>query len=137
MSKGIRDMAVLMRSAACLRVSSICYVDEIWGISLFLVNSQGIIYCLPVISMAETGFEMASPDSEQFVELLLARLRDERLSLGLSQEALAATSGVDLAAISRAERQLRIPSLALIRDLAIGLKLDFPDLCREIEKLMK
>ena len=87
--------------------------------------------------MAETGLKMASSDSEQFVELLLIRLRDERLSLGLSQEALAAASGVDLAAISRAERKLRIPSMALIRDLAIGLKLDFPALCREIEKLVK
>lgn len=76
---------------------------------------------------------MASTQSEQFVNVLLLKLRDTRLARGLSQEQLAAISGVDLAAISRAERQLRIPSLALIRDLAKGLDLDFPALCSEVE----
>lgn len=77
---------------------------------------------------------MASPESEQFVAVLLKKLRDIRLAKGISQESLAEISGVDLAAISRAERQLRIPSMALIRDLTIGLGQDFPKLCRVVEK---
>ena len=87
----------------------------------------GVMADLPKIA------EMASTKSEQFVNVLLLKLRDTRPARGASQEQLAAISGLDLAAINRAERQLCIPSLALIRDLAKGLDLDFPALCREVE----
>ncbi|MEO8617060.1 MAG: helix-turn-helix transcriptional regulator [Luteolibacter sp.] len=80
---------------------------------------------------------MASTQSEKFVNVLLLKLRDTRVAFGVSQEQLALISGVDLGVISRAERQLRIPSLASIRDLAKGLDLDFPKLCREVEKALR
>lgn len=51
-----------------------------------------------------------------------------RKQAGISQEALAEISGVDLGVISRAERLQRIPGLASILDMAMALQLDVPTL---------
>jgi transcriptional regulator with XRE-family HTH domain len=49
---------------------------------------------------------------------------DARKRAGLSQERLAALSGVNLAVISRAENLKRIPGLASLLDMASALNLD-------------
>ncbi len=76
---------------------------------------------------------MASGNSNRFVEAVLIRIRDERMALGYSQERLAELSGIDLGVISRAERLLRVPAMAAIRDLARALGLDFAGVVREAE----
>jgi transcriptional regulator with XRE-family HTH domain len=53
---------------------------------------------------------------------------DARKRAGISQERLAEMSGVNLAVISRAENQKRIPGLASILDMASALNLDAPAL---------
>lgn len=52
------------------------------------------------------------------------------MARGLSQEGLAELPGIDLGVISRAERHLRIPAMAAIRDLACALGLDFAVIVR-------
>ncbi|MFD0892458.1 helix-turn-helix transcriptional regulator [Luteolibacter ambystomatis] len=74
---------------------------------------------------------MPSAESEAYVRRLIDLLRHARTEAGLSQQKLAALSGVDLGVISRAERHERIPGLAALRDLAIALQLDWGQLCSQ------
>lgn len=68
--------------------------------------------------------EMPSAVSKATVRALLGRMVDARKRSGLSQERLAELSGVNLAVISRAENQKRIPGLASLLDMASALNLD-------------
>ena len=58
---------------------------------------------------------------------VLARLKEVIL------EKISEMSGVDHGVISRAERGLRIPAMASIRDLAVTLGLDFADVVKNAE----
>lgn len=69
---------------------------------------------------------MPSARSTAIVHALLARIVAARKKVGMSQEALAELSGVDLGVISRAERVQRIPGMASILDMALALELDVP-----------
>lgn len=80
---------------------------------------------------------MASKNSERIVTTVLNRIREERLAQGISQERLAELSGIDLGVISRAERILRIPAMAAIRDMACALGLDFGGVVLEAEASQK
>ena len=64
---------------------------------------------------------MPSKDADQFLEKLVAVMREERQAKGLSQESWAAASGVDRATISRWERLERVPSIMALYDLAEAL----------------
>lgn len=57
----------------------------------------------------------------------MAKLAEARRTAGLTMEQLSDLSGVDIGVISRAERCLRIPSLASLLDLAKALHLDLPE----------
>ena len=82
---------------------------------------------------------MASSDgnSDEVVAVVLQLLADSRRKKGLTQENLAELSGVDHGVISRAERGLRTPSMAAIRDLAVSLDFDFPRLVRTAENRVR
>ena len=69
---------------------------------------------------------MPSARSTAIVHALLNRIFEARKKSGMSQEALAELSGVDLGVISRAERLQRIPGMAAILDLALALQIDVP-----------
>lgn len=62
-------------------------------------------------------------------QALVARnIRRLRVSRGLSQEALAVDAGIDRTYVSRLERGLENPSVAILEKLAIGLKASIPEL---------
>lgn len=63
------------------------------------------------------------------------RIRDQRLELGLSQEALALKAGINRTYIGSLESGQRNPSLDNISRLAIALKIDAADLVRGLQKL--
>lgn len=77
---------------------------------------------------------MPSDDSQLVVSAILQHLKEARLARGYSQETLANISGVDLGVISRAERELRVPGFAALRDIAVALGLDFVKVVRLAEK---
>jgi transcriptional regulator with XRE-family HTH domain len=80
-------------------------------------------------------FEMPSTDgqSEKLVAAVLQTLADARREKEVTLEKLSEMSGVDHGVISRAERGLRIPAMASIRDLAVALGLDFADVVKNAE----
>lgn len=78
---------------------------------------------------------MPSDDSQRVVSAILQHLKEVRMARGYSQETLANLSGVDLGVISRAERQLRVPGLAALRDIAVALELDFAKVVKHAEKV--
>jgi transcriptional regulator with XRE-family HTH domain len=62
-------------------------------------------------------------------QALVARnIRRLRVSCGLSQEALAVDAGIDRTYVSRLERGLENPSVAILEKLAIALKASIPEL---------
>lgn len=62
-------------------------------------------------------------------QALVARnIRRLRVGQGLSQEALAVDAGIDRTYVSRLERGLENPSVAVLEKLAIALKASIPDL---------
>jgi transcriptional regulator with XRE-family HTH domain len=62
-------------------------------------------------------------------QALVARnIRKLRVGRGLSQEALAVDAGIDRTYVSRLERGLENPSVAVLEKLAIALKVAIPDL---------
>jgi len=62
-------------------------------------------------------------------QALVARnIRRLRVGRGLSQEALAVDAGIDRTYVSRLERGLENPSVAVLEKLAIALKASIPDL---------
>lgn len=83
--------------------------------------------------------EMACSDgnSDEVVATVLQILAEARRKQGLTQENLAELSGVDHGVISRAERGLRTPSMAAIRDLAVSLGFDFARLVRTAENRVR
>ena len=63
------------------------------------------------------------------------RIRDRRLKLGLSQEALALQSGINRTCIGSLEAGERNPSLENIARLALALGVDAAHLVRGLQKL--
>jgi transcriptional regulator with XRE-family HTH domain len=62
-------------------------------------------------------------------QALVARnIRRLRVGQGLSQEALAVDAGIDRTYVSRLERGLENPSVAVLEKLAIALRASIPDL---------
>ena len=62
-------------------------------------------------------------------QALVARnIRRLRVGQGLSQEALAVDAGIDRSYVSRLERGLENPSVAVLEKLAAALKASIPDL---------
>jgi transcriptional regulator with XRE-family HTH domain len=62
-------------------------------------------------------------------QALVARnIRRLRVGRGLSQEALAVDAGIDRTYVSRLERGLENPSVAVLEKLAIALEASIPDL---------
>lgn len=62
-------------------------------------------------------------------QALVARnIRRLRVSRELSQEALAVDAGIDRTYVSRLERGIENPSVAILEKLAIALKATIPDL---------
>ncbi|WP_063682902.1 helix-turn-helix domain-containing protein [Bradyrhizobium stylosanthis] len=62
-------------------------------------------------------------------QALVARnIRRLRVGQGLSQEALAVDAGIDRTYVSRLERGLENPSVAVLEKLAVALKASIPDL---------
>jgi ribosome-binding protein aMBF1 (putative translation factor) len=96
---------------------------------------KGVISGMGYISLVEMGFSDGNScgNSEEVVAAVLQMLADARRKKGLTQENLSELSGVDHGVISRAERGLRTPSMAAIRDLAVALDFDFGKLVRKAE----
>ncbi len=69
---------------------------------------------------------MASPQADEMVKAMADVLRERRLEIGASMNALSASSYLDRAALHRAEAGDRIPSLAFWIDWAdtLGLPLE-------------
>jgi transcriptional regulator with XRE-family HTH domain len=63
------------------------------------------------------------------------RIRNRRLKLGLSQEALALKAGINRTYIGSLESGDRNPSLENIARLAVALRVDAADLVRGLQKL--
>jgi transcriptional regulator with XRE-family HTH domain len=62
-------------------------------------------------------------------QALVARnIRRLRVGKGLSQEALAVDAGIDRTYVSRLERGLENPSVAVLEKLAVALRASIPDL---------
>ena len=62
-------------------------------------------------------------------QALVARnIRRLRVDKGLSQEALAVDAGIDRTYVSRLERGLENPSVAVLEKLAVALRASIPDL---------
>ncbi len=62
-------------------------------------------------------------------QALVARnIRRLRVGKGLTQEALAVDAGVDRTYVSRLERGLENPSVAVLEKLAVALRASIPDL---------
>lgn len=70
------------------------------------------------------------PEGEVFGQ----RLRDVRQRLGVTQEALALSSGLTQAYISDMERGLKVPSLTTILRLAVALPTQVMDLVGVFDK---
>ena len=80
--------------------------------------------------MAGTG-KGRTPRQQEFGD----RIRDRRLRLGLSQEALALQSGINRTYIGSLEAGERNPSLENITRLALALGVDAAHLVRGLQKL--
>ena len=62
-------------------------------------------------------------------QILVARnLRRLRVARGLSQEALAVDAGIDRTYVSRLERELENPTVAILEKLADALEVEIPQL---------
>jgi transcriptional regulator with XRE-family HTH domain len=62
-------------------------------------------------------------------QALVARnIRRLRVDRGLSQEALAVDAGIDRTYVSRLERALENPSVAVLEKIAVALKASIPEL---------
>lgn len=72
-------------------------------------------------------------DSDKLVAAVLLILAEARREQEMTLERLSELSGVDHGVISRAERGLRIPSMAAIRELAVALGFDFAQLVTTAE----
>ena len=60
-------------------------------------------------------------------------IRSLRLELGMSQEELAEASGTHRTYVSQLERGIRNPTVTVLARLAIALKVELPDLFRNIK----
>lgn len=69
--------------------------------------------------------------------LLGQLIRERRRSLELTQEDLVARSGVDISFVSRVERGLTTPSVAVLIHLAKGLDTTAAKLTAELERLLE
>lgn len=61
-------------------------------------------------------------------QLVARNLRRLRVEVGISQEALAVDAGIDRTYVSRLERSLENPSVAVLERLALALNADIRDL---------
>lgn len=61
---------------------------------------------------------MPSDEADTFLNFLSQLMKAKRLELGLSQDQLANTSGIDRATISRWEAKERVPSIMALYDMA-------------------
>jgi transcriptional regulator with XRE-family HTH domain len=77
---------------------------------------------------------MASPQADKMVREMASVLKDRRLKIGASMNALAASSYLDRAALHRAEAGDRIPSLAFWVDWADTLGLPLEKVMAEARK---
>jgi hypothetical protein len=77
---------------------------------------------------------MASPQADQVVKEMANVLKERRLKIGASMNALAASSYLDRAALHRAEAGDRIPSLAFWVDWADTLGLPLEKVMAEARK---
>lgn len=71
---------------------------------------------------------------QKLIECLGKTVAQRRKRLGMSQEELAETSGVDRAFISKIERGRRNPSFALISHISHGLHMRFSRLVANCEE---
>ena len=76
-------------------------------------------------------------DSDKVVAAVLLMLAEARREREITLEGLSELSGVDHGVISRAERGLRTPGMASIRDLAVALGFDFAELVKSAERKVK
>ena len=77
---------------------------------------------------------MASPQAAQMVREMANVLKERRLKIGASMNALSASSYLDRAALHRAEEGDRIPSLAFWIDWADTLGLSLEKVVAEARK---
>jgi transcriptional regulator with XRE-family HTH domain len=63
------------------------------------------------------------------------RVRDSRLNLGLSQEALALDAGINRSYIASLEAGQRNPSLEMMARVAIALQIDLADLVAGLQEI--
>jgi transcriptional regulator with XRE-family HTH domain len=77
---------------------------------------------------------MASPQADQVVKEMANVLKERRLKIGASMNALAASSYLDRAALHRAEAGDRIPSLAFWVDWADTLGVPLEKVMAEARK---
>jgi transcriptional regulator with XRE-family HTH domain len=61
-------------------------------------------------------------------------IKQRRLELGMSQEALGLAAGTDGANISRIERNQQSPSIELLTQIAVALKMTLSELIRRAEE---
>lgn len=64
-------------------------------------------------------------------KLLGKRIQQKRMELGLSREELAAEVGTSEAMIRHFEYGAKVPSLAMMMDIAQALQTGLDDLCRD------
>ena len=77
---------------------------------------------------------MASPQADEMVKEMASVLRERRLKIGASMNALAASSYLDRAALHRAEAGERIPSLAFWIDWSDTLGISLEKVIAEARK---
>ena len=77
---------------------------------------------------------MASPQADEMVKAMADVLRERRLEIGASMNALSASSYLDRAALHRAEAGERIPSLAFWIDWADTLGTSLEKVAAEARK---
>ena len=77
---------------------------------------------------------MASPKADEMVKQMAEVLKERRLKIGASMNALSSSSYLDRAALHRAEAGDRIPSLAFWIDWADTLGISVEDVIKEARK---
>lgn len=81
---------------------------------------------------------MINVKNEKVIKAFGVRLREVRLSLGISQEELANNADIPISQVGRIERGETNPTISTIHVLAIALKTTMAELMNfEIEKIRK
>ena len=80
---------------------------------------------------------MNSKQTEAIKEAFGRVLRNKRKAWGLSQEELAARSGIAMRYVSLLERNQRQPTISTLKNLSDGLEISLTDFVSEIEKEAK